>query len=70
MAIPLVYKSALSVPSLEASVRDLAEYQRRMKDQNEEKIAFDLKQEQIKADKIANGEIKEEDWKPEVMEWE
>ena len=29
-----------------------------------------MKQEQIKGDKIASGEIKEEDWKPEVMEWE
>ena len=32
MAIPLVYKSALSVPSLEASVRDLAEYQQKVRE--------------------------------------
>ena len=69
MAIPLVYKSALSVPSFQQSLNDLQDYEKRVKVQDEEKILWDMKQEQIKSDKVAAG-MKEEDWVPEPREWE
>jgi len=43
MAIPLVYKSSLSVNSLDTAIRDLEEYLRRTKEQEEEKVAWDMK---------------------------
>ena len=60
MAIPLVYKSSLSVKSLDQALRDLEDYDRRVKEQNEEKVLWDMKQDQLKQDKIATGAITEE----------
>jgi len=48
MAVPLVYKSALSVSSFEAALNALAEYEKKVKAQDEEKILWDMRQEQAK----------------------
>ena len=69
MAIPLVYKSSLSVASFQQAYNDLANYEKLIKAQEEEKILWDMKQEQIKTDKIASG-MKEEEFVPEPKEWE
>ena len=48
MAVPLVYKSALSVSSFEASLTALAKFDREVKAQDEEKVLWDMRQDQAK----------------------
>lgn len=65
MAIPLVYKSCLSVESFEHAVKDWVRYRDDTKKQDEEKETFRVDQEQKRADASAAGTVHEE----EVKEW-
>lgn len=65
MAIPLVYKSCLSVESFEHAVKDWTRYRDDTKKQDEEKETWRVDQEQKRADASAAGTVYEE----ELKEW-
>lgn len=66
MAIPLVYKSCLSVDSFNAAVSDYTRYQSLMSQQELDKATHEAQEEQKKAEKQAAGE----QYVPEEKEWE
>jgi hypothetical protein len=66
MAIPLVYKSVLSVDSFQHAYDDLLEFNKRTLAQEEEKRVFTELLETHKAEKLAANEA----FVPEVREWE
>jgi len=66
MAVPLVYKSCLNINSFDKSVKDYTAYKAKVKEQNEEKAAWEITVETAKAEAENAGTKYEE----EAKEWE
>ena len=66
MAIPMAYKSCLSVDSFNASVADYTKYQNLVNQQEIDKQTHEAAEEQKKEEKLAAGE----QYVPEEKEWE
>jgi hypothetical protein len=66
LAIPMVYKSCLSVSSYTQAVDEYNEYITKKKKQEHEKSVFEEQQAQLQIEKIGAGEA----FVPEVREWE
>ena len=66
MAIPFVYRSCLFPEALDAAILDYQEVMVRLNKQNEERHEYEQEQEEIKEEKLKNGEP----YEPEPKEWE
>ena len=66
MAVPLVYKSCLSVESFQKAYDDLVQYNEAVTKQDEEKAEFEATQAALKADAEAAGT----EYVPETKEWD